>query len=524
MRPTSTRSRPRRAALALGALGGCLLLALGGVWLGLRLASPGEYETELGSVSVRVVPSEHGQLDAYVPLADWGVRVHAFSAPMRVRLEPRRIDRDAVLRAANGDRQLVSGVEHDLEDAVSATVLRTLRFALGGAALLALMLGLALAAFGERRRALVLGLPVLVLALAGFVCGLTIWRAQATFDADAVDHPTFYARGAELVQLLDAAENARRAGDGYGSKVEEAVRGFASLLAAPTAGRVEGGSQALLASDLHDNRVAIDSLRDFAAGKPIFFVGDFGRDGDADETRLLAPIVAGLGQRVVAVSGNHDSSRLMRALARRGVTVLTRRGVLRPDGRHGTPMTRVGGLLVAGFDDPLEWRGRDPGAPERIFSFSELPDPEAAAARADRQLLRWFDGLPRTPDVLLMHQNGLAQRLARTLLERGNPPELTILTGHDHAQHVTTYGSISVVDAGTLGASGLYGVGRDFVGLGDLHFSTAGRAEAVDLIAVEPVSGAAEARRVLLTDCERPSGVCQRYPRPEDELEAPEPP
>ncbi len=502
---------------------GCLALAVGGVWLGLRVASPGEYETDLGSVSVRVTPNTRGELDAYVPLADWGVRVRAFSAPMRVRLEPRRVDRDAVLRAANGDRALVGGVEDDLRDAVGATVLRTLRFALGGAALLALMLGLALAAFGERRKASLIGLPLLVLVLAALVCGLTIWRAQATFDAAAVDHPTFYARGAELVQLLDAAENARRAGDGYGSKVEAAVRGFASLLAAPAAGRLEGGPQALLASDLHDNRPALDSLREFATGKPVFFVGDFGRDGDATETRLLAPAVAGLGRRVVAVSGNHDSVRLMRALARRGVTVLTRRGVLRPDGSHGAPMARVAGLLVAGFDDPLEWRRRDPGSPERVFSFSELPDPDRAAERADRQLLHWFDGLPRTPDVVLVHQNGLAQRLARTLLERGNPPQLTILTGHDHAQHVTSYGSVSVIDAGTVGASGLYGIGRDVVGLGDLHFSPSATAEAVDLIAVEPVSGAAEARRVLLSDCERPSGVCQRYPRPGDEADRPEP-
>lgn len=509
--------------MAVGTLVGCLILALGGIWLGLRVASPGEYETDLGSVSVRIVPSEHGQLDAYVPLADWGVRVHAFSAPMRVRLEPRRVDRDAVLRAADGERAVVGGVEDDLEDAVGATVLRTLRFALGGAALLALMLGLGLAAFGVRGRGRTIGLPLLVLALAIVVCGLTIWRADATFDADAIDHPTFYARGAELVQLLDAAENARRAGDGYGSKVEGAVRGFASLLAAPGAGRVENGRQALLASDLHDNRVVLGSLREFAAGKPVFFVGDFGRDGDAAETRLLAPAAAGLGQRVIAVSGNHDSSRLMRALARRDVTVLTRHGVLEPDGGHGAAMARVDGLLVAGFDDPLEWRRPNPGSPRRIFSFSELPDPERAAARADRQLLRWFDGLPRRPDVLLVHQNGLAQRLARTLLERGDPPRLTILTGHDHAQHVTSYGPIAVVDAGTVGASGLYGVGRDFVGLGDLHFSPSGAIEAVDLIAVEPVSGAAEARRVLIEDCQRRSGVCQRFPRPDDELEAPEP-
>jgi hypothetical protein len=199
------------------------------------------------------------------------------------------------------------------------------------------------------------------------------------------------------------------------------------------------------------------------------------------------------------------------------VTVLTRHGVLRPGGGYGPPMARVDGLLVAGFDDPLEWRRRDATAPERIFSFTELPDPDAAQALADHELLRWFDRLPRRPDVVLIHQNGLAQRFARALHERGDTRDLTVLTGHDHAQHVTSYGSIAVVDAGTVGASGLYGVGRDFVGLGDLHFATDGALEAVDLIAVEPVSGAAEARRVLFEPCAASSGICKRFPRPEDD-------
>jgi hypothetical protein len=67
---------------------------------------------------------------------------------------------------------------------------------------------------------------------------------------------------------------------------------------------------------------------------------------------------------------------------------------------------------------------------------------------------------------------------------------------------------VTVVDAGTVGASGLYGVGRDFVGLADLHF--AGRElQAADLIAVEPVSGAAEARRAVIAPCQ---AVCERTP------------
>ena len=90
-------------------------------------------------------------------------------------------------------------------------------------------------------------------------------------DENALERPTFYARGAELVRVLDSAENARQAGSDYESKVQGAVQDFASLLSDPTRGRVTGGRRALQVSDLHDNRFALDSLTDYARGKPVFF-------------------------------------------------------------------------------------------------------------------------------------------------------------------------------------------------------------------------------------------------------------
>lgn len=512
--PPTRRGLRRRLTVRLLAPVLVVVLALAGVALGLRIASPGEYDTQLGRVSVRVTPAAHGQVEAYVPLADWGVRFHAFRAPIRLHIEPRTVQRDVVLRAASGERSPVRATEAGLRTAVRKTVFRTLRFAIGGAGMLALVLGLALAAFGERRRRWLIGAPVAVVAVAAIACGVTLQRAQATFDESALDHPTYYARGAELVQLLDAAANAREAGDGYASKVQGAVGGFAALLSDPSAGRLDDTRPALLASDLHNNRVVLDSLAAYARDKTVFFVGDFGNTGSAPESRLLAPGIAALGRRVVAVSGNHDSDTLMRSLARRGVTVLTRDGTLRPDGSHGAPMVEVSGLRVAGFDDPMEWRSPNPNDPRRIFSFSELPDPEQAVAAAQRDLLRWYDRLPRRPDVVLVHQNGLAQWLAARLLERGVTKRLTILTGHDHRQHVTTFGPVTVVDAGTAGASGIYGVGRDSVGLGDLHFAAAGDLAAADLIAVEPVSGAAQAQRVVTEPCTEPGGVCRNFPAP----------
>jgi hypothetical protein len=497
----------------------CLALALAGLWLGVRLATPGEYETPLGRVSVGVSIASHGEVAAYVPLADWGVRTRPFSAPVDIRVEPRTLERDAALRAARGDRQLLGAAEEDLRDAVISAVLRSVRFGLGGAATAALLLALVLLARRRAqpaeggwsgRRAVLVGGPVLVLALAALACLAVFLRAAATFDERALERPTYFARGAELVQLVDAAENARQAGEGYADKVEGAVRSFATLLSDPTSGRVDEGRRAILGSDLHDNGFALASLEPYAEGKPVFFVGDFGASGSLAEAQLLVPGIARLGSRVVAVSGNHDSARFMRALARRGVTVLERDGVLRPDGRHGAVTIEVDGLVVAGFDDPLEWRGRRADDPRRIYSFAEMFDPRAAEDGARRELVAWFDGLPRRPDVVLLHQNGLALYLARLLQERGDDESLTILAGHDHRQHVDRYGPHVVVDAGTLGAGGIAGVGQDSVGLADLHFSSRDPGlQAVDLLSVEPVSGNGLARRVVNRECDTRDGRCR---------------
>jgi len=338
--------------------------------------------------------------------------------------------------------------------------------------------------------------------------------------------PEYYANGPDIPVALRTIEQAQGSARAISEELNEQLVGLARLVSESSARRQGQASGFVLASDLHNNLLALPALDRAVGSRPLFFAGDLTSSGSPFEFTLVRRIVR-LGHPFVFVSGNHDSDTLERALARRGVTVLTRDGIVRPDGTHGAPMTEVAGLRVAGFDDPLEWRSPNPGDPRRIFSFSELPDPEQATTAAQRDLVRWFDGLPRRPDVVLVHQNGLAQFLARTLFERGVTKPLAILTGHDHRQHVTSYGAITVVDAGTAGASGIYGVGRDEVGLGDLRFSPQDRVlQAADVIAVEPVSGAAQAQRVLTTGaCPQPDArVCRRFPEPDEEEQRPQQP
>jgi len=487
------RARPvRRALLALSVLAGCAALAVGGLWLGFRLSTPGIYGSALGTASFQLEASARGGVEVFIPLADWGLRAHAFSAPLKLHVEARVLNRQALIAAAQGDRGVLRSTAKALTADGRRAIDRTARFLLLGVLIAALVGWALLRIYHCRNRRLLVAVPLGTLLVASMVGGTVLWRVSATWNSDALNHPTYYARGAELIQLLGAAEHANRIKDSYAGKVQGALSGFASLLANPTAGAVDGDRRALLAS-----------LSYYAQGQAVFFPGDFGNTGDASEVKALVPSIARLGNQVIAVSGDHDSHAMMLALARHGVIVLTSRGRLRANGRFGTQEVLVGGLRVAGFDDPMEYHGANPDDPNRIFSIGQLPNVEAAMARAQRRLLTWFQALPERPDVLLIHQNGLAQYLSRVLYDGGYSVPLTILTGHDHIQHVNHDGPIDVVDAGTVGASGLYGIGADYVGLADLHWAARQPVlGAADLIQIEPVSGVAQAERaVLSTDC-----------------------
>jgi hypothetical protein len=204
----------------------------------------------------------------------------------------------------------------------------------------------------------------------------------------------------------------------------------------------------------------------------------------------------------------------MRALARDGMTVLTSDGRLRRDGTADAArrVIDVAGMRVAGFSDPLEWKGRDPADPKRKLGFAQMADGDQRRKDAEASLVAWFDGLPERPDLVLVHQNGLAQELARTLNARGEQTPLVILTGHDHKQHVDRHGEIVVADAGSAGAGGLLGVADERVGVGELHFPGAGSSlQSVDLIEVDPIGGGATAERVVVEGrrCEDEADECR---------------
>ena len=483
----------RTLGWALGVLAATALAAAAMV-AGWRIAGPVESETALGRVAFEVSADKFGEVDAYVPIADWGIRANAFDSPFELKLEIRSLDRPGALNAAGGDREAVDDTRSDLERAAKSAVIRGFAFGLGAVLLVAAVLWLL------RSRWRRLGFAAAWVAAVGVIGAVaSLALAVATFDARAFTSPSYYGRGPELAQLLQFFER-QQSNDRYTATFDNALANFSAYLAdAPRVG--EGADRAVFfGSDLHSNLPIISALTNFVGSEPFILAGDFGVSGSADEAAATSPRIAGLTDEVVAVSGNHDSSILMDELAADGVIVVGTDGVLDADGVWQDEFADVEGLSVTGFSDPLEWEGDDPASPERIYSFPEFEDSEERLAAAKEDVVSWFEALPEEPDVALVHQNSLAQHLAATIAD-GYARPLTIVTGHNHFQAIDRYagGLINVVNAGTLGAGGPFRVGQESAGLGELHFSDEEAAlQSVDLIQIEPLSGQAQAERIVL--------------------------
>jgi predicted phosphodiesterase len=488
--------RPRRFLTTALLVFFCAGFALAGSLIALRAAAPTVRSFTLGTVAFRVDPAREGSLDIYVPIVDWGVRASPFRAPLAVQLEFRAVDRQAALaslRSSGTADANLALLKAELREVVEAGLLRAGGVALLGGAAGGLVAGALLVSIGHRRRRwLLLGTTsglatsLAVVALAGL--------AMSRFDYDAFQEPTFYAHGAELPKLLSFSEQLLTAGEEYTDSYDQAVSGLTNLIAFASEGRRPSAiaRSAIVASDLHSNGYVLPSFADYTAGDTIFLVGDFTQLGTRYEDGMAARL-GRLDGRVVAVSGNHDSRSFMRALAAAGALVLTRDGRLGGDGSvDGRPVVELDGLAVAGYDDPLESHAGTL-VDRRLELKERLPG-------AQDQLLDWFAGLPERPDVVLVHQHGLAHALLEALAAEEDGEPVVILTGHDHRQHVDQTGAHVLVDGGTLGAGGPFGIGEQAAGFAQVHWSRDGRLQAVDLIGVEPLSGAASARRIVLPE------------------------
>ncbi|MDQ3677121.1 MAG: metallophosphoesterase [Actinomycetota bacterium] len=443
-------------------------------------------DLDVGTVRMGVDVGRSGSLDLYVPLVDWGVRFPVVRAPARISLDVRTIDRDAVTRLADGGQLDVAQVRVQARDALASY----LRLALLVCAVAALGFGslVALAVRGgprPRLRATLAAVGVTTLASTALLAVTLPPRSN-------VDRPEYYANGPEVPAALRALESLGASAQTLDEEIEDQLVGIARLVEAP-AGRapLERVPRLTVASDLHNNVLALPALERAAGGGPVLFAGDLTDRGSQLE-RKLALRVVGAGTRLVFVSGNHESDALQRRLARAGAIVLTRSGRLLGDGSRGPLVVRVGGLRIAGYDDPLMRRSRD-----------NYRDRGAKYSRSQQEAFdAWLGQVQERADVVMVHAPKLAELAVERL--RAQPPRrpLLLVSGHTHRADLQRARNLTLLNPGSVGGGGTGNLaeGAGEIGLARLVYSSDPRFKplAADLVEIDPGDGSASAERFRL--------------------------
>jgi predicted phosphodiesterase len=301
--------------------------------------------------------------------------------------------------------------------------------------------------------------------------------------------PEYYANGPDIPAALRAIDNAQNSSAAISEELDAQLVGLARLIAAPgQRGPATHLGRLTLASDLHNNLLALPALERAVDGGTLVFAGDLTDRGSPFESALTAR-VAHIGDPVVFVAGNHDSDTLVQGPADAGVIVLGREGRLLRGGRRGKVIQRVAGLRMAGYESPnvrlRRERYRDRGA--------EITD----AQRQD--FADWLRPLIGKVDVVVAHEQGLTETAAEEL--RRDPPAspLALLTGHTHIAVAQASENLVQLNGGSAGGGGTGNLADDQpFGLAVLLFDRAGGFEPrfVDTVEIDADSGAARAERL----------------------------
>lgn len=451
-----------------------------------------ERTLSVGSVKIFADPGHHGALDLYVPLVDWGVRFGGVRMPVRLRVDVQRIDRDAAVRVAREGTDapvLLSRIRRDATDAIASYLRILVVLVVGSALAFGLLVALALKGAGcpFRPGAIAAGAT----ALAFGVAIIVLMPPRGDLRA-----PTYYAHGPDIPRALRTIESATSTADVLGEELDAQLVGLARLVVAPgERSQLTGHPQITVASDLHNNLLAIPALQRIARGSPLFFVGDLTDRGSRLESQLTRGVLRA-GTRLVFVTGNHDSDVNAQELANRGAIVLTESGRLLRGGRFGPVVVRIAGLRVAGYGDPFR-RRRALG----YLSADATKSPQPSVAQQD-VFAQWLHELQGKVDVVMVHEPALAAKAIADL--RRAPPKhpLVLLVGHTHRADILIDRGLTVLNGGTVGAGGTGNLDESAkIGAARMIYAPVDGGVAplaADLVEIDPGSGSATAQRYRL--------------------------
>jgi predicted phosphodiesterase len=488
--PTLDRERLRSATRIARHIA-AVVLVVAATWLGGFIALKTYTQTQdlsVGRVQISVEPGHKGALDLYVPLVDWGVRFEdAIRLPVRLHVDLRTVDRDAVARVANGGSFDLQEVRGEARDAIKNYLMNLIGITIAGALALGVLVAFALRARSGPRLRYKIAAAVATAAIVGAALILFLPPRGKISD------PQYYAFGPDIPRALQAVEAAQASTKQLDQELDAQLVGLARLVTRPSERTpITNQPTITIASDLHNNFIALPILEKVANGGPLFFAGDLTDRGSPLEARLVSRVV-GLGDPFVFVSGNHDSDSLERSLSRRGAIVLTERGRLKPDGTtDGHVIQDINGLKVAGYSDPFERRAGE--------NFKDRYQPEPTPTMEDT-FTGWLRPLVGKVDVVMVHEPALFAQALEVLKDKPPARPIVFVTGHTHNASLEHFAGVTVINGGSVGAGGTGNLTEQTeMGVARMIFTDKPSFQplAADLVEIDPGSGSSTARRERL--------------------------
>ena len=142
------------------------------------------------------------------------------------------------------------------------------------------------------------GLPLLPGAVAAGVSAVALAVAIIVLLPPRGDlgTPEYYAHGPDIPRALRAVESAEASANVLTEELDGQIVGLARLVTEPADRATLGGRpQITVASDLHNNLLAVPALQRVARGTPVFFVGDLTDRGTPLEAQLTSGMLWEIG-------------------------------------------------------------------------------------------------------------------------------------------------------------------------------------------------------------------------------------
>lgn len=381
-----------------------------------------DFSIEAFDFEIQLELPDHGVTEISIPpLGSISVATH--KTPVRIHLTLKNISPEllgSILENVSGQQELL--------DLFQSKGIHILRFYVARLLLLAFLGGMG-GALLLHSTDLLTYLRSGLIGLA--VMGILLIGTYSTYQLEEFSSPQFNGALEAAPWMIGLAEEALTRVQDLSNQMQVMSGNLSNMFdqmeAVEQLGNVSGTVKILHVSDIHNNPVALELIKQIVGNYGVDFVIDTGDLSDYGTSLegILAGELAGLPVPYVFIPGNHDAPAIVEALGQYDNIIVLDEEVV-----------ELQGLKIFGIADPASYS-----------NLLMIPTDEKYPGYTQeiKEML-----VELTPDIIAVHRPAQARNLA------GLSP--VILHGHDHSHQIQLEKESILIDAGTTGAAGVRGL------------------------------------------------------------------